>query len=294
VPTDRVALVTGASRGIGRAIARRLAADGMAVAAVGRSLHPGSHPLPGSLEETVAEIRGDGGTAIAIALDLSDPKQDRGAVIDEIEQAFANPVNVLVNNAAAVRHFEIGFTTMTREFFAETVEVNVWAAWHLAQLVVPGMVASGAGWILNISSRGAGPRLGPPYPPNQVAGQCLYGSTKAMLDRLTTGAAMELHGSNIAVNALAPEAAVRTENADSVVTLVESVVEPAETMAEAALALCTGDPQAMTGRVAYSLSLLVELQRPVHSLDGRSLLAGWQPGDIDPSRLWKGYLADLR
>jgi citronellol/citronellal dehydrogenase len=65
-------------------------------------------------------------------------------------------------------------------------------------------------------------------------------------------------------------------------------------MAEAALALCTGDPQVMTGRIAYSLSLIVELQRPVHSLDGRSLLEGWQPGDIDPSRLWKGYLADLR
>jgi NAD(P)-dependent dehydrogenase (short-subunit alcohol dehydrogenase family) len=115
-----------------------------------------------------------------------------------------------------------------------------------------------------------------------------------MLDRLTTGAAMELHPSNIAVNALAPEAAVRTENADSVVTLAESVVEPAETMAEAALALCTGDPQVMTGRVAYSLSLVVELQRPVYSLDGRSLLTGWQPGDIDPNRLRKGYLADLQ
>jgi NAD(P)-dependent dehydrogenase (short-subunit alcohol dehydrogenase family) len=114
-----------------------------------------------------------------------------------------------------------------------------------------------------------------------------------MLDRLTTGAAMELHPSRIAVNTLAPEAAVRTENADAIVTLPESVVEPAETMAEAALALCTGDPVVMTGRIAYSLSLLVELQRPVHTLDGRSLVPGWQPGEIDPKRLRKGYLAEL-
>jgi hypothetical protein len=54
--------------------------------------------------------------------------------------------------------------------------------------------------------------------------------------------------------------------------------------------LCTGEPQALTGRVAYSLSLLVELGRPVRTLDGAALLEGWQPGEIDGARLGRPYL----
>jgi citronellol/citronellal dehydrogenase len=54
--------------------------------------------------------------------------------------------------------------------------------------------------------------------------------------------------------------------------------------------LCSGDPRTLTGRIAYSLSLLVEQQRPVRTLDGASLLEGWQPGEIDPARLTPSYL----
>jgi hypothetical protein len=111
-----------------------------------------------------------------------------------------------------------------------------------------------------------------------------------MLDRITTGAAMELYDDAIAVNALAPEAAVLTENAATVVDLPPGAIEPMETFVEAALALCTGDPRVLTGRIAYSLSLLEELRRPVRTLDGARLVPGWQPGEIDPARLRKGYL----
>jgi NAD(P)-dependent dehydrogenase (short-subunit alcohol dehydrogenase family) len=180
---------------------------------------------------------------------------------------------------------------MSAEVFRESTQVNVWAAWQLASLALPGMRQRGAGWILNISSRSAGPRVGPPYPRNELAGQCLYAATKAMLDRLTTGAAMELYDDNIAVNALAPESAVATNHALAVANLDPASCEPPETMAEAALALCTGDPKGMTGRVAYSLSLLSELSRPVRSLDGRELLEGWQPDEIEPARLRASYLA---
>jgi NAD(P)-dependent dehydrogenase (short-subunit alcohol dehydrogenase family) len=123
-----------------------------------------------------------------------------------------------------------------------------------------------------------------------VGAQCLYGSTKAMLDRFTTGAAMELYDDGIAVNALAPEGAVATENAMTVAGVQEQWSEPIETMAEAAVALCSGDPRDLTGRVATSLSFLVERRRPVRTLDGRSLVPGWQPGEIDPARLVRPYL----
>ena len=67
-------------------------------------------------------------------------------------------------------------------------------------------------------------------------------------------------------------------------------VEPVETFVEAALALVSGDPRTLTGRIAYSLSLVRELMLPVRTLDGRDLVPGWQPDDIDDSRLFPGYL----
>ncbi len=288
--TGHVAVVTGASRGIGRAIARRLAAEGIAVAAVSRSLRPGDGTLPGSLEETVALIRAAGGQAAAIAFDLADPYADRGEILDRARAELGAAPDIVVNNAAAPRHFDRAFPAMTREAFQQAVETNVWAGWELAARAVPGMRERGAGWILFISSSQAGPRKGPPYPPNPTGGAALYGGTKAFIDRLTTGGAMDLHDDNIAVNALAPEHQVATANALTVPGVRRDNSEPEETLAEAALALCSGDPRKLTGRVAYNLSLLVELGRPVRTLDGRALLPGWQPGDIDPARLRVPYL----
>ena len=286
----RVAVVTGASRGIGKAIAHRLAAEGAAVCVTGRTARPGSHALPGSLEETVAEIREAGGKATAVAADLSDPSFDRAGIVRAARDAFGAPVEILVNNAAAPRTFHLDLEHTTRDVFMEAVQVNVWAAWELSALVIPGMREQGRGWIVNVSSVSAGPKVGPPYPPSQVGAQVLYGSTKAMLDRITTGAAMELYDDRIAVNSLAPEAAILTENASTLIKVPDNIVEPVETFAEATLALCTGDPAVLTGRVATSLSLLVELRRPVRTLDGTAPLPGWQPDEIDPARLRPSYL----
>lgn len=151
--------------------------------------------------------------------------------------------------------------------------------------------AAGAGWILSISSTQAGPRKGPPFAPNSTFGACLYGGTKAMIDRITTGAAMDLYDDNIAVNTLAPEYSIATENALTVPGVTTGNSEPEETIAEAALALCTGDPKVLTGRITRNLGLLVELDRPVRTLDGASLLPGWQPADIDTTRIRPGYLS---
>ena len=283
-----LALVTGASRGIGRAIARRLAADGIAVAAVSRSLHAGDGSLAGSLEETVRLITADGGTARAFAVDLGRPDLDRSALVAEIEDAFGARVDILVNNAAAARHHGASFLDIDRTMFLDSVETNVWNTWDLMKAVVPGMRARGAGWIVNLSSRLAGPRVGPPYDPHPLLGSVLYGSTKAAIDRLTTGAAMELYDDHIAVNTLAPNRGVATENAQRAVPGWPS--EPEETMAEAALLLCTADPREVTGRVAFSLGLLEEFDRPVRTLDGRRLLDGWQPADIDPASILPDHL----
>ncbi len=288
----KVAIVTGASRGIGRGIAQRLAAEGARVAVTARTRQPGDGVYAGSLQETVDGIVAGGGTAVAVVADLADGDADRGDIVRAAEEAFGAPVDILVNNAAAARRFELRFEGMDAAAFREQVEVNVWAAWDLALHTLAGMRARGAGWILNISSQGAAPKIGPPYRASPMVGaQCLYGSTKAMLDRLTTGAAMELFDDGIAVNTLAPEGAVATENARTVAGVRDDWSEPMETMCEAALALCTGDPRELTGRVATSLSFLVEQGRPVYSLDGRSLVHGWQPAEIDRARLVPAYLS---
>src|SRR5689334_5565286 len=94
----RVALVTGASRGIGKAIATRLGAEGASVAVVGRTAAPGEGTL-GSLEETVATLESAGARALPITHDLADPSLDRSAIVDRVE-AELGPVDILVNNAA--------------------------------------------------------------------------------------------------------------------------------------------------------------------------------------------------
>ena len=117
--------------------------------------------------------------------------------------------------------------------------------------------------------------MGPPYRVVPMVGaQCLYGSTKAMLDRLTTGAAMELYDEGIAVNGRAG-GAVATENARTVAGVRDDRSEPLETMAEAALARCVGDPAELTGRVTSSLSLIVERGLAVHPSTGATW---WRAG----------------
>jgi NAD(P)-dependent dehydrogenase (short-subunit alcohol dehydrogenase family) len=122
---DRVAIVTGGSRGIGRAIALRLAAEGARVLVTGRSLEPGSHRHAGSLAETVEIIRRAGGEAIAVRADLGDPGFERRSLIERAEDAFGSPVDILINNAAAPREFRDRFQDVPLLSFLTAVEVNV-------------------------------------------------------------------------------------------------------------------------------------------------------------------------
>jgi NAD(P)-dependent dehydrogenase (short-subunit alcohol dehydrogenase family) len=269
----KVALVTGASRGIGAAIAQRLAAEGAAVAAVARSLDSSPEDVPGTLRETVAVIEADGGRAVAIQGDILD-HASRERFMAEARSALG-PIDILVNNATFGPYRPLEKFTDQRTI-ARTLESSVGAPLHLVQLALPDMRAKRRGWILNISSATAMHPQGPPYIEwARVGGSHLYASGKAALDRLTTGLAAELHRDGIAVNTLAPVAAVITEGvrASGATPFIEpSMIEPVEAMAEAALALVVGDPEKLTGRVTYSLRLLEELGREVRTLDGRSAL----------------------
>ena len=228
--------------------------------------------------------------------DIGDFEADKSAVVEEVVAAFGRSPDIMVHSAAAPREFRmdwhIPFAETTAEWFLRGVQVNVWGGWDLARAVVPGMRERGAGWILFVSSQQASPR---PSPVNggaasPMGGACIYGGTKAFLDRVCTGAAMELYEDGIAVNSLAPTGAIATPLSISVGVPPEGT-EPMEPFVEAALALCAGDPAVLTSRVAHSLPLLHELSRPVRTLDGSALFEGWQPDHDDERRFHRGYLA---
>ncbi len=274
----RVALVTGASRGIGRAIALRLAAEGADVAICARPT-PAFEQL-GTLEETKAALAELGGRTIAIPFDLGDAGQPRAALVDRVEHELG-PVDILVNNAAAGTFRR--FMDWTDGAMAKTLELNFWAPWHLVRRSLPGMRERGAGWILNVSSQTATIPDGPPFPMTHPATEgTMYGGTKAFLNRWTASLAAELFGEGVAANAIAPEAAAATELLVEYSDLPDELYEPLETMAEASLALCSGDPNVLTGKIVTSLELLAQLGRPVRDLSGEALVAGWQPADLPP------------
>jgi NAD(P)-dependent dehydrogenase (short-subunit alcohol dehydrogenase family) len=269
----RVALVTGASRGIGAGIAQRFAAEGAAVAITARTADPDPRLPEGTLKDTLALIEQHGARAMFVTADMSDG-EDRARIVPAVV-AELGPIDVLVNNAAAAMYEPNAEISLKRRRL--TYELNVHGPMDLAQAVIPDMRKRGEGWILNISSATSKHPAGPPFDPGFKMGFTTgtYGSSKAALERFTTGLAAELYGDRIAVNSLAPVAGVRTPGADALVGDVfdanPELVESLELFVEAALALATCDPATTTGRILYSRPYLEEIGREPHALDGRAL-----------------------
>ena len=262
----RRALVTGASRGIGSAVAERLAAEGADVVLSARTREKHDH-LPGSLLETQERLARYGTTVGVVVADLTDPEA-RARVVPEAVRLLGGPVEILVNNAAAAIYQPLVDFPLRRRHVI--FEANVHAPFDLAQAVAPAMVAAGEGWIVNLSSGSTRPDEGPPFARGaRYAAMAVYGASKAALDRLTNGLAAELSGSGVRVNTVQPRAAVLSEGAAELVgaALRPDQVESMEEMVEGVVALCDC-PADVTGRVTVSLDLIAEWGLEVHGLDG--------------------------
>ena len=148
---DKVALITGASRGIGAAIAVRLGMEGAKIVVSARTAESGESKLPGTLSETVARVRKTGAEVISVKADLAQARE-REMLIEMAQRTFG-PIDILINDAAIT--FFAPVSEFTEKRFKLMLEVQVYAPFHLAQLVLPSMKARKSGWIVNISS-GAG------------------------------------------------------------------------------------------------------------------------------------------
>ena len=254
----RVAIVTGASRGIGQAIAELLAREGARVVCVARTLNEGDHRLKGSLASTVAGIRATGGEATPVAADIS----SEGECLRLVEAARAayGRIDTLVNNAAL--NYYIPTADYPTNRWIKAFAVNVHAPFILAKALLPDMVAAGRAAIVNVGSGAAiGPGRGP-YADQKVRGGVMYGASKAALERFTQGLAQEVaHHGGIAVACVSPSRVVPTPG-----TVYHKLVdglddprgEPPEMMAHAALLLASEPAEKVNGRVGYSQQLLKE------------------------------------
>ena len=252
----RVALVTGGSRGLGRAIAQRLAREGATVAITARTMEPDAKYV-GSLRQTHQEIEDGGGSVLAVAADLSD-HDERERMFEEVVARVGAP-DILVNNAA------VTFLRPLDEFPERRamlmMEMHVLAPLHLTQLALPAMRRRGRGWVLNLTSVAGDPIDGPPFSEfDRTAGFGLYGTVKAALNRLTQSLAAELAHDGIAVNAAAPTNPVATPGAGTL-DLAKTDTEDIELITETVSILCNGDPKTLTGRVVQTQPFLREMGR---------------------------------
>lgn len=256
---DRIAIVTGASRGIGEEIARLFAREGARVVCAARTLNEGDHRLlSGSLSRTVGEILTAGGQAIAVTVDVSD-EADCQRLVNTAEDTFGT-VDILVNDAALTYYQPIVDYNVKR--WVKAFAVNVHGPFMLSQRVLPGMIKQRRGAIVNISSGSAiGPGRAPFKDARPVNGGTMYGATKAALERFTQGLAQEVAMHNIAVTALSPSQVVATPG-----TIYHKIAtgkddpraEPAAYLARAALLLASEPAAKVNGRVTYSQQILGE------------------------------------
>ncbi|MDO8616010.1 MAG: SDR family oxidoreductase [Dehalococcoidia bacterium] len=263
---DRVAVVTGAGRGIGKEIALGLAREGASVVAASRT--------PAEIEATIAEIAAGGGQALAFRADIAraaDVKALVGAALDRFGQ-----IDILVNNAGTFG--PIGpLLTNDSEAWVRTVMVNLVGTVLCTQAVLVGMVQRRQGKIINLSGGGAAsPR------PNFTA----YAASKAAIVRFTESVAKEVAAYNVRVNAMAP-GPVFTRLTESIIRTGPAA--GAEALREA-YRQRSGDNASLAEAVALAVFLASDESG---CLSGRFISAVWDDWRAIPSQLDRITSSDL-
>jgi citronellol/citronellal dehydrogenase len=241
----RVAVVTGASRGIGKTLAIRLAQEGADVVVAAKS-EQSTDRLPGSIHETADAIRAVGRRALAVPTDV----RDEDAIRNMIERAIGEfgRLDILVNNAGAIWAQPILSTPPKR--FDLMMGVNTRAAYIACYYALPQMVKQQWGHVLNMC-----PRLSNDPSPGRVA----YMISKLGMARLAIGLAAEHQQDNIAANALWPRTIIESQASINWKMSDRSQWRTPEILCDASLAIFAQEPRTSTGRQWIDEDVLVEL-----------------------------------
>lgn len=233
----KIALITGASRGIGKAIAIGLAREGADVVCAARSTASKPHQrIPGTLDETVAAVQAEGRRALAIATDVSVPAQVQ-AMVREALDTFGR-IDILVNNAAVAAPTDIW--SVSAKSHDLMMAVNVRGPLLAMQAVAHGMRERAGGTILNVLSAAA---------LNVFPGLMSYGASKLALERLSLDVAAQLRPFGIAVNGYRVDLPVASEGLIARSPAADHATsEPPEVAAEGAIWLLR-QPPSFTGRL---------------------------------------------
>ncbi len=254
----KVALVAGASRGIGADIARYLGRAGAKVGVAARTEEVKDRRLPGTIHSVTQEITDEGGTALAVLLNLRDAESIVGAVQKVVDEW--GRIDILINNAAIFvpgdletvqdRHIELSFA------------INLRGPILAMRAAIPHIREGGGGHIINISSRGAlFPGPGPYDTSRRPGGDVFYGAQKAAIERFTQGQAMLLQEDGIAVNVLSPQGRIKTPGnlfAENDPENPNLDFEAADEMGKATVWICEQPPQEYTGNIVYDEELCKE------------------------------------
>jgi dehydrogenase/reductase SDR family protein 1 len=234
----RIAIVTGGSRGVGKGAALGLAEAGATVYVTARTVEPNQAPYPGSLAETVDEIKRSGGKGFAIPCDHADDEAVKAALEGVIERE--GRIDILVNNVFALPAdltlwSQRSFWEQPLSMWDDQINIGLRSHYVASYLVAPQMIKQGSGLIVNVSSSGA----------KKYHMNVAYGAGKAGVDKLSNDMAHELREHNVAVLSIWPGLVATERIVETMGPMLKEVGHETPTFTGRAIAALAGDSNIM-------------------------------------------------